>query len=234
MRRILFALVVSSSVAVTACSSAPDAGPSVASQTDDLTGCHGTASSTKPASGVFYLTSFGNSASDDGVMSCGEYTKDGSWYYAASRQRFGCGSHVQVEANGKCVVVETDDYGPDVCVENAAGKPILDASPLVAEHLFGASGAGWSDRLAVTVTEVPTSTPLGPCAGSGGGTGTDAGGSGSGTVCYSSTLGKNEPAGTCVQSRADRIWYQCDADGWESGVSNGAGPLGTCTTMHAL
>ena len=49
----------------------------------------------------------------------------GSWYYAASRQRFGCGAHVKVEANGKCVVVETDDYGPDVCVENAAHMPII-------------------------------------------------------------------------------------------------------------
>ena len=64
-------------------------------------------------------------------MSCGEKTLHGSWYYAASRQRYGCGAHIQIEANGKCVVAETDDYGPDVCVENAAGRPIIDASPLV-------------------------------------------------------------------------------------------------------
>lgn len=37
----------------------------------------------------------------------------------------GCGSRVEIRANGKCVVAQTDDYGPDVCVENAAGKPIM-------------------------------------------------------------------------------------------------------------
>ena len=43
-------------------------------------------------------------------MSCGEKTLHGSWYYAASRQRYGCGAHIQIEANGKCVVAEPDDY----------------------------------------------------------------------------------------------------------------------------
>ena len=98
-------------------------------------------------------------------MSCGEKTLHGSWYYAASRQRYGCGAHIQIEANGKCVVAETDDYGPDVCVENAAGRPIIDASPLVSEHLFGTQSAGWSDRFRIQVTLVAKSTPLGPCDG---------------------------------------------------------------------
>ncbi|MEO7109195.1 MAG: hypothetical protein ABI183_02055, partial [Polyangiaceae bacterium] len=109
------------------------------------------------------LTSFGG-PSESGIMSCGDYTKDGSWYYAASRQRYGCGSHIQIEANGKCVVAQTDDYGPDVCVEAAAGKPIIDASPLISKYLFGTSSAGWSDHLNITVTEVDKSTALGPCA----------------------------------------------------------------------
>ena len=132
--------------------------------TEGLAGCDGLASSTIPASHQYVLTSFGNTPSDNGEMSCGEYTDDGDWYYAASRQRYGCGSHVSVQANGKCVVVATDDYGPDVCVEAAAGMPILDASPLVAEHLFGTDSAGWSDGLKVMVTEVAASTPLGVCA----------------------------------------------------------------------
>ena len=29
-------------------------------------------------------------------MSCGEKTLNGSWYYAASRQRYGCGSHIRI------------------------------------------------------------------------------------------------------------------------------------------
>ncbi len=139
-------------------------GQSVASHSSDsLTGCHGKASKSIPASGNYYLTSFGNQPSDDGIMSCGQYTKHGSWYYAASRQRYGCGSRIRIEAHGKCVVAETDDYGPDVCVENAAGKPIIDASPLVSEHLFGVSSAGYSDHLAIHVTQVSSSTPLGIC-----------------------------------------------------------------------
>src|SRR5450432_1929065 len=119
-------------VFVAHCSSATD--DSVSSTSDSaLRGCHGKAASSIPSSGAYELTSFGG-PTESGIMSCGDYTKNGSWYYAASRQRYGCGAHVQVEAKGKCVVVQTDDYGPDVCVENAAGAPILDASPLVSEY----------------------------------------------------------------------------------------------------
>lgn len=128
-----------------------------------LTGCEGLASAEIPADGAYYLTSFGGS-SDSGTMSCGSDTDHGSWYYAASRQRYGCGAHLQVDAAGGCVVVQADDYGPDVCVEEAAGGPILDASPLVARALFGAGSAGWSDHFRVQVTVVDDTTPLGPCA----------------------------------------------------------------------
>jgi len=187
--------------------------------------------SSAPSSGEYYLTSFGFTSSDDGIMSCGEYTKNGSWYYAASRQRFGCGSRIQIEANGKCVVAETDDYGPDVCVENAAGRPIIDASPLVSEHLFGVKSAGWSDRYAIHVTQVSDSTPLGPCDSN---TTTQPPPQQSDVTCYSHTLGQDEPEGTCVQSASDQIWYQCTASGWESGVDGDNGPIGACTAEYPL
>ena len=145
-------------------------------------------------------------------MSCGEYTKHGTWYYAASRQRYGCGSRIQIEANGKCVVAETDDYGPDECVEQAAGKPIIDASPLVSEYLFGTKSAGWSDRYPIHVTEVDSSTPLGPCSGDGNTTSTS-----SGSSCASSTLDTDVPDGTCVQSSGDQNWYTCQNGSWVSG-----------------
>ncbi|HEX7666302.1 MAG TPA: hypothetical protein VF407_17370 [Polyangiaceae bacterium] len=159
-------LLVPALCLVAACSAAtedaaPDDGLS-SSADQDLKGCKGKASSSVPSNDVYDLTSFGGPG-ESGIMSCGDYTKNGSWYYAASRQRYGCGAHVKVEANGKCVVVQTDDYGPDVCVENAAGRPILDASPLVSKYLFGTSSAGWSDGYKVTVTEVSKSTKLGPC-----------------------------------------------------------------------
>ena len=231
MKRVVLSLASSF---ILACGSAPDAGVSSGSGTENLSGCHGVASSTKPASGDYYLTSFGFSAGDDGIMSCGEYTKHGSWYYAASRQRFGCGSHIQIEANGKCVVAETDDYGPDQCTEVASGRPIIDASPLVSEYLYGTQSAGWSDRFAIHVTEVDASTPLGPCSSSSSSSSNDAGSNTSSYQCYSHTLGDYEPALTCVQSASDDVWYPCTENGWESGVSNGAGPLGPCSAEYPL
>jgi hypothetical protein len=150
-------------VFVAHCSSASSGESATSSSDSDLKNCQGKASSVIPSDGEYELTSFGGPG-ESGIMSCGDYTKDGTWYYAASRQRYGCGSHIQIEANGKCVVAQTDDYGPDVCVENAAGKPIIDASPLVSKYLFDTDSAGWSDHFDITVTEVDKSTPLGPCA----------------------------------------------------------------------
>lgn len=137
-------------------------GEAFSSMTDELTGCNHRASAWIPPSGSYVLTTFGG-PTESGTMACGQTTRNGTWYYAASRQRYGCGGRIKVQANGKCVVVETDDYGPDVCVEKAVGRPVLDASPLVARYLFGVSSAGWSEGRRVLVTKVPKTTPLGPC-----------------------------------------------------------------------
>jgi MYXO-CTERM domain-containing protein len=142
---------------------APSSAP--VENTEALTGCNGMASSAIPPSGDYYLTTFGGGA-DTQPMACGG-TADGTWYYAASKQRYGCGTHLRVCANGKCAIVAAEDYGPDVCVENAAGGPVLDASPLVAEYLYGTSSAGWSDRFPIVVDVVGGSTPLGPTTGAG-------------------------------------------------------------------
>ena len=228
MRNLRGLLVVA--LVASGCGGEIDGGVSVSQTQEGLSGCHGTASSSIPASGNYYLTSFGFTPSDDGLMSCGEKTLHGSWYYAASRQRYGCGAHIQIEANGKCVVAETDDYGPDVCVENAAGRPIIDASPLVSEHLFGTQSAGWSDRFAIRVTLVAKTTPLGVCSPTGGGGGGGTGGGGSGGTgggggggtpppmsCSSATLDKTVAAGTCVQSQSDAAWYTCESGAWVAG-----------------
>jgi len=172
-----------------------------------LSGCKGQASSSIPSNGQYVITTF---ASPGGAqMSCGGYADGVSWY-AASRQRYGCGSHIRVTANGKCVVLRTDDYGPDVCVENAATMPIIDASPAATQYLFGVKGAGWSDHRVVTVEEVSTSEPLGPCSSS---TSTPPGSGGGGT-CNSSTLDRDVDDGTCVQAASDGEWYQCSAGAW--------------------
>ena len=225
-------LAASLGLGAAGCAGELDEGPSVLTLQEGLTGCRGQASSAIPASGVYYLTSFGFTSSDDGIMSCGSYTRGGSWYYAASRQRYGCGARIEIEANGKCVVAQTDDYGPDVCVESAVQGPIMDVSPLISQHLYGSRSAGWSDRFKVKVTKVAATTPLGPRA------------CGSVTPtptptptpmptptptpalsCSSATLNKTVPAGTCVQSASDAAWYRCDGGVWKAGSTG-------CTTRY--
>jgi hypothetical protein len=199
----------------------------ISSSAASLSGCRGQASSSIPSDGRYVITTFGGPG-DHQSMSCGGYA-DGTGWYAASRQRYGCGARVKLEANGKCVVLQTDDYGPDVCVENAAGKPIIDVTPRASQYLFGTSSAGWSDRMVVTVTKVATGTPLGPCS-SGGGTS----GGGTGTPpptevsCPSSTLDRDVTEGTCVQSATDGEWYECSGGDWIDSTSSA-----TCTSEFA-
>jgi hypothetical protein len=179
-----------------------------------LTGCHGVASTSVPGDDRYVLTTFGGPG-DHQSMSCGGYA-DGTTWYAASRQRYGCGAKLQIEANGACVVVEALDYGPDVCVENAAGRAIIDASPLVGRALFDEAGVGYSDQKIVTVTEVAQATPLGPC----GAAPTGGGGTTSAASCASSTLGRDVADGTCMQSADDAQWYTCDDGQWVSRASD--------------
>jgi hypothetical protein len=195
------------------------AGASITTIARGVTNCHGQASSTIPADGRYVITTFGGPG-DHQPMSCGGFA-DGTGWYAASRQRYGCGSHIKVQANGKCVVLKTDDYGPDVCVENAAHSPIIDVSPRASQVLFGVSGAGWSDHLVVTVDEVDTSVPLGLCTSGGGGGGTS-------TSCASATLDRDVAAGTCVQSATDGVLYQCSAGAWVANSSTTG-----CSTTYA-
>jgi hypothetical protein len=181
--------------------------------THRLTGCRGQASSTIPSDGRYVVTVFGG-AGDTQPMSCGGRA-DGTWYYAASRQRYGCGSRVAIRANGKCVVAQTDDYGPDVCVERAAGMPIIDVSPAVTRYLFGSSSFGWSDRVVVAVDEVSAGTALGPCT-----DGPPPPPDEDGAPCYSSTLDREVSAGTCVRAAGDGNWYECAAGAWQSRASS--------------
>jgi hypothetical protein len=163
--RTALAALVALFFSTAACSSGTspvEQGPKQDQGQGHLTGCHGKASSTIPSDGDYDLTTFGGPG-DSQSVACGGSTNDGSWWYAASSQRFGCGAKLQIEANGKCVVAQVADYGPDVCVENAAGRPIIDASPLVSKALFNSSELGWSDHAEIHVTEVSSSTPTGAC-----------------------------------------------------------------------
>ena len=219
------------SILIAGCGGDVEYGASSSQTEEGLSGCHGKASSSVPSDDRYYLTSFGG-GSDTQTMSCGGLA-DGTWYYAASKQRFGCGARIQIEANGNCVVAATDDYGPDVCVEAAAGRPIIDASPLVAKHLFGVSSAGWSDRLAITATLVDPSTPLGPCTSSPAPSPSPSPSpnpnpspSPGAATCSSATLDRDVDSGTCVQAASDGNWYTCSDGAWIAGAAN-------CSTSYA-
>ncbi len=111
--------------------------------------------STIPSDNGYYLTTF-----TGGTMSCGGQA-NGVDLYIADRQRFGCGTRVRVTnpQNNKSCVTFVGDTGPNICVEEAAKKPVIDASPAVAEALFGRNSSGWSDHAAVVATV--TTDPLG-------------------------------------------------------------------------
>ena len=204
-------------------------GASVSNQETDrrgLSNCQGKASTSIPADGKYVLTTFGGPG-DHQPMSCGGYA-DGTTWYAASRQRYGCGSKLRIEANGKCAVVTALDYGPDVCVEKAANMPIMDVSPKVSKLLFNEAGAGWSDKMIVSVTEVADATPVGPCTAAPPPP-PDMPGS---TSCTSATLDRTVEEGVCVQSAADQKWYSCTAGAWvaKSSSAGCAEAYGFCSS----
>jgi hypothetical protein len=208
----------------------PEDGASIDSSDKSLTGCKGKASSAIPADGVYVITTFGG-PSESQQMSCGSHTQNGSWYYAASRQRYGCGSKIQITGGGNCVVAQTDDYGPDVCVENAAGRAIIDVSPMVSQALFGTNGMGWSDNVTVTVTQVPNSTQLGPCTatnpandpGTGtGGTGNDPGTGTGGSGSADPGTGGTGGGGQCYCDSSCEEYGDCCTPGCGNSGSGGS------------
>jgi lysozyme C len=52
--------------------------------------------------------------------------------------------------------------------------------------------------------------------------------------CYSGTLAEMVDAKTCVESKFDNLWYQCEAGSWVRGGDSGSGPSGTCSSKHPL
>ncbi|HEX7604520.1 MAG TPA: phage tail tip lysozyme [Polyangiaceae bacterium] len=54
--------------------------------------------------------------------------------------------------------------------------------------------------------------------------------SSSAAACYSGTLGKSVPHDTCVESKYDKVWYQCDNGSW---VDRWSDPS-ACASVHPL
>lgn len=168
---------------------------------------------TRPADNMYYLTTFGG-GSDNQRMACFGYA-DGRWMYIADAA-LRCRSRVKLTnpRTGRWCVVQVADVGPNICVERAAGKPIIDASPAISRELYGIGSAGWSDRgahprrarvfdraahrLRRRLDDARHASP----------------GQNGGRTCYSTTWGRDMSLGACVQSRSDRIYYQCTNLGW--------------------
>lgn len=191
---------------------------------------------TIPSDNTYYLTSFGGGV-DTQRMACGAMA-DGRSLYIADSWRFGCRGKVRVTnpRTGRWCVATVGDVGPNICVEQAAGRPIIDASPVITRELFNRASAGWSDRIVVRAELVPSSTPLGCGDGTATPTTTPAM-TAPVASCFSGTYAREMAGRTCLQSRFDSEWYQCTSTGWvlDRGIaSTHAGPAGLCSAMVSL
>jgi len=113
----------------------------------------------------YVLTTFGGGADTQAVACAGAADADGTWYYVADAQRHPCGLRMRIvnPSRTRCVVAEVADIGPNACVEEAAGRPVVDASPLVAQVLFDVSSAGYSEGRELLAAPVGSANALGPC-----------------------------------------------------------------------
>jgi hypothetical protein len=52
--------------------------------------------------------------------------------------------------------------------------------------------------------------------------------------CWSGTLQDMVDARSCVQSRSNRVWFQCMSGSWHRGANASSGPYGACAGSHPL
>lgn len=150
--------------------------------------CPGVTGQVIPSDGRYWMTTFGASdatsgttcddAGDNCIGACNAQAAEQGFcsaadvnrpaicernvkWFVADADRYGCGSRVQVEMNGKSVVALVIDRGPHCRIERQKSAPVLDASPAVNEYLSGRTQNGVGGAQ-VRVTEVVADTPLGP------------------------------------------------------------------------
>ncbi len=173
-----------------------------------------------PADGVFYISTFEGGA----PMSCHGAPADGTSLYIADRDRWPCDSHIRItdpfpiDASAsppmhQSCVAQVSDRGPNICVEQAAGKAMIDASPAITEYLFGLRQSGWSDHREILVAL--TTDPLGcaPIAADASDGGTDGG---------SCDAGGETPGTACQGDDDCTYWQYCDGNGACEGLACGA------------
>jgi hypothetical protein len=150
--------------------------------------CTGTWGTAQPSDKKYFITAFGcwvdaagvrhGDSGDNCLPGClsqlrsqglcsssltGKQCEEKLTWFTADAGRFGCGTKVKITnpATGKSAVAVAIDYGPACWVERSVKMPLLDASGRVNRYLFG-EDKGASDKAAVTVEVVSSSTPLGP------------------------------------------------------------------------
>jgi hypothetical protein len=145
-------------------------------------------------------------------------------YYSTGAVSYGIGTRICLSTPaGKGIVVFVYDDGPACSIETRVSAHVLDVSPPTAQYLFGESQVSAPERLAVFVTTVSQSTPLGPnngCASAaptGAGADSGAGGGGGGGGGDAGGGAANGDAGkSCIPSTP------CTSDA----TCNPSGPLG--------
>ncbi len=150
--------------------------------------CDGTTGTTPVDTGEYVATSFGCSVLEDGTVindpgdncipaclsqlkssgvcssgSSGPTCEKQINWYAADRDRFGCGTKLRVTepSSGKSAIVMVIDAGPACWVEETVDMGVVDLSYRATEHLFGGQ-VGVSEKQMVKVEVVSADTPLGP------------------------------------------------------------------------
>lgn len=144
--------------------------------------------------------------------------------WVAGPTRSYCGKTVKICKGNTC----TNALVKDVSVSRdwEASNGVMDALGLPHGLTGRCSGFG-GGRVTVSTT-AGASTPQAPASSTGR---EDEDGS-----CFSSTLSKTLPEKSCVESRSNGVWYQCNDGEWIRGVEGAgeSGPYGACVSKHPL
>jgi hypothetical protein len=199
-----------------------DEGETAGSSEDALTASGGTTLMHYLGSSSFLRQCAGN------TLGCGKSVAsvgDAAPYFSAPRtwSRSTCNEWFTFRSNGRCVEAQR--------LEVSDRRNFIEGNPAV----FKALGLHHSDgkNCAGSGQATATVTPGRHCNGSGGTTDPGETDQPAGS-CFSNTLRKAMPEKTCVQSKADELWYQCNDGGWVAGGGSGTGPFGACASKHPL
>jgi len=233
---IVSTLLVGSIVSVTGCSS------ETASEEEEVgEAAEGALTQSGGTTTLYYLgsSSFLRQCAGN-TLGCGRAVasvSDSTPYFSAPRtwSRSTCDDWYTFRVNGRCVEAQR--------LEVSDRRNFIEGNPglfrgLGLQYSDGRNCAGSGTHRGVRVTPGRTcgsssgTTPA-PAPAPDTDTDTDGATAGAGS-CWSGTLEKTVAAGTCVESKFDGVWFQCNGGKWYRGVTGSTGPFGPCTSTHPL